>query len=67
MPAWKVLFIMMFGLVCLTLAFATILIPLSDYAGKDRWLWLAGLLTATVLMSSLFAWYLRKLDRAFKL
>lgn len=67
MPAWKVLFIMLFGLVCLGLAFATILVPLTDYAGPQRWLWFGGLLAGTIVMGSLFAWYLRSLDRAFKL
>ena len=67
MPAWKVLFIVTFACVCLALAFATLVVPMTQTADQHRWLWLAGLLGATVGMSTLFALFLRSTDRAFKL
>jgi hypothetical protein len=67
MPTWKVLFIVAFGLLCLGLAFATIIVPMTQSAGDNRWLWLGGLLAATATMGTLFAMFLRSTDRAFRL
>jgi hypothetical protein len=64
MPTWKVLFIMLFGFVCLGLALATVIVPLSMVDSGYRWVWLAGLLLGTLCMSTLFALYLRSADRA---
>lgn len=58
MPAWKVLFIGVLACVCLALGLATILVPIS-HEGGQRWLWLAGLLTATAFVGGLFALFLR--------
>jgi cell division protein FtsW (lipid II flippase) len=58
MPAWKVLFIGLCAAICLALAMCTILIPM-DKQGNDRWIWLGGLLTATLLTGALFARFLR--------
>jgi hypothetical protein len=33
---------------------------------ENRWLWLAGLLLATVCMGTLFTLFLQKADRTFK-
>jgi hypothetical protein len=66
MPAWKVLFVMVFGLACLALALATIVVPLSMPGDDDRWLWLGGLLVGTIIMSTLFTLFLRHADRTFK-
>jgi len=63
MPAWKVLFIMAFGCVCFVLALATVVVPMTVETGY-RWLWLAGLLFATVCMSMLFRLFLQSADRA---
>jgi hypothetical protein len=65
MPAWKVVFIMAFGCVCLGLALATVIVPLSLVESGYRWLWLAGLLAATVGMGTLFRLFLQSADRAF--
>jgi hypothetical protein len=65
MPAWKVLFIMVFGLVCLVLGLATIIVPMTLVVDGTRWLWLVGLLVATVAMGSLFRLFLNSADRAF--
>jgi hypothetical protein len=61
MPVWKVLFIMLFGAVCLALALATVIVPIS-MAGGQRWLWAGGLLSATLGMGTLFALFLRHAD-----
>lgn len=67
MPTWKVLLIVVFGCACLALTFATIVVPMTQYAGDNRWLWLAGLLVATIGTGTLFALFLRSADRAFKM
>ena len=38
MPVWKVLFIVVFGCVCMTLAFATFIVPMTMVESGDRWL-----------------------------
>jgi hypothetical protein len=58
MPAWKVLLIGLFACICLGLAMATVLIPMT-LQGSERWAWLGGLLTATLAAAALFAWFLR--------
>ena len=58
MPAWKVLIIGILGCISLALVMATILIPMEKQ-GNDRWIWLGGLLGATLLVGGLFAWFLR--------
>jgi len=64
MPAWKVLFIMAFGCVCLALALATVVVPMTMVESGYRWLSLAGLLFATVCMGMLFRLFLQSADRA---
>jgi methenyltetrahydromethanopterin cyclohydrolase len=64
MPAWKALFIVVFGCACLALALGTIVVPMS--VDENPWLWLAGLLFATVCMGTLFTIFLKKADRTFK-
>jgi hypothetical protein len=58
MPAWKVLIIGVFGCISLALMMATILIPM-DKSGSDRWIWLGGLLVATLVVGALFARFLK--------
>jgi hypothetical protein len=65
MSVWKTLFIMLFGGTCLALALGTVVVPFSMAEGAERWMWLAGLLTATTLMGTLFTVYLRYEDRSF--
>jgi hypothetical protein len=64
MPAWKVLFIVAFGGVCLALTLATIIVPMTVVTSGYRWVWLAGLLFATVCMGTLFTLFLKSADRA---
>ena len=64
MPAWKALFIVAFGCVCLALALATIVVPMA--VEEYRWLWLAGLLLATVCAGTLFALFLKRADGDFR-
>lgn len=63
MPVWKVLFILVFGCICLALALGTIVVPLALDAEEHRWLWFGGLLLASICMGALFALYLVREDR----
>jgi hypothetical protein len=63
MPAWKVLFIALFACVFLGLGFATFIVPMTTSAGEHRWLWLAGLLAATVVVGVLLSLFLRRAGR----
>ena len=60
MPAWKVLFIALLGCLCLGLAFATLIVPMTITTGGERWMSLAGLFVATVVMATLFILFLRR-------
>jgi len=59
MPVWKVLFIVLLFCLCLGLASATVVVPMSE-TGGGRWLWLVGLLAATAIMGALFVLFLRR-------
>ena len=65
MPAWKVLFIAMLGLICFALALATLIVPLTLAEESSRWFWFAGLLVTTVLMCAIFRLYMNSADRSF--
>jgi hypothetical protein len=65
MAAWKVLLIVVLGSVCLGLAMATVVVPMTLTVNEGKWLWFAGLLVATLVMSTLFALFLRHQDRTF--
>ena len=67
MPSWKVLFTVTLFVACLGLAFATLIVPITIVTGSERWLWLAGLLVATVFMGTLFSLFLRKASVAMRL
>ena len=67
MPTWKVLLIVALACSCFALASATLVVPMTAAAGEYRWMWLGGLLTATVGMCTLFALFLRSADRAFRM
>lgn len=58
MSAWKVLLIVVLACASLGLAMATVAIPLSE-SGGDRWAWLSGLLSATVVTGTLLVIFLR--------
>ena len=58
MPAWKILLIGLLSCVCLGLSLATILVTL-DNEGAQRWLWMGGLLAATLGVGALLALFLR--------
>lgn len=58
MSAWKVLVIGLFGCISLALVISTILVPM-EMQGNDRWIWLGGLLTGTLVFGALFARFLR--------
>ena len=66
MPVWKVLLIGILAALCLALAMATIVITL-DQNGSRRWLWLGGLLTATLCSGALLALVLRWAGRSLDL
>jgi len=65
MPVWKVLFIMVFGLVCMGLGLATIIVPMTVVETGFRWVWLGGLFFATIGMGLLLRLFLQSADRAF--
>jgi cell division protein FtsW (lipid II flippase) len=58
MPAWKVVVIGACACICLALALATLLVPMTE-EGSQKWLWMGGLLTATLLVGALFTLFLR--------
>ncbi len=58
MSVWKVLIIGILACLCLALGMATIAIPIAE-EGNARWLWLGGLLTATLCAGSLLGVFLR--------
>lgn len=58
MSAWKVLLIVVLACASLGLATATIAIPIAQ-TGSDRWVWLGGLLSGTVVSGTLLALFLR--------
>ncbi len=58
MPVWKVLLICVLACVCLALAMATIAIPIAQ-VGAEKWMWLGGLLTATIVMGTLLALFMK--------
>ena len=66
MPAWKVLFTVVFALTCLGLAFATFVVPMTMKPDEPRWLWVAGLFTGTVCMGALFTFFLRRASAAMR-
>jgi hypothetical protein len=65
MPAWKVLFVAVFGLVCFGLFLGTILSPLI-FTGEERWYYFGGFLAGTLLMGTLYVLFLRREDRKFR-
>lgn len=67
MSAWKVLFILLFGMTCLALAFSTLVVPMTLAAEEGRWQWFAGLLGGTIVMGTLFAMFLKHSDRTFRI
>lgn len=64
MPAWKVLLVMLFGLAFAALLLATLIVPMTMIEDWTRWLWLVGLLAATVVAGTLFRLFLNSADRA---
>jgi hypothetical protein len=66
MPIWKVLFIMLFGCVCLGLVIATLIVPTALTPADHKWLWFSGLLVASLFMCALFALFLRSADDSLR-
>lgn len=64
MPLWKVLFILLLGVICFSLGLATVVVPMTLVEDGYRWFWLGGLLLATVAMGTLFRLFLNSADRA---
>jgi len=61
MAVWKILVIGLLSCACLALTMATIAIPISQ-DGSQRWAWLAGLLSATLVVATLLVIFLRYAD-----
>jgi hypothetical protein len=62
MPAWKVLLVLLFAILCMGMVTATVIVPLN-YSGNERWAWLGGLAVGSILMIGLFVLFLRYADR----
>ena len=58
MPVWKVLVIGALTCVCLALAMATVAVPIAQDGGQ-RWVWLGGLLSATLFTGVLLTLFMR--------
>ncbi|MFO0800059.1 MAG: hypothetical protein U0804_21540 [Gemmataceae bacterium] len=58
MSAWKVLLIVVLACASLGLAMATVAIPIAQ-TGGDRWVWLGGLLSSTLVTGTLLGLFLR--------
>jgi hypothetical protein len=65
MSAWKVLLVVVLGFICLALALATVVVPMTLRGDEHRWVWFGGLLFGTVCMGTLFTIFLRHADRTF--
>lgn len=63
MPLWRVLAILFLAMVCLITAFATVVVPMTEAAADSKWLWMIGLLIATIVMGFLFTLFLKSRDR----
>jgi hypothetical protein len=63
MPAWKVLLVGFFGVLCLALVAAIIVVPFA-YTGGQRWGWLGGLVGGLLVVGTLFVLFLRSASRA---
>lgn len=62
MSAWKVILIVVLACASLGLAMATVAIPIAQ-TGNDRWLWLAGLLSGTVVTGGVLTLLLRHVGK----
>jgi hypothetical protein len=62
---WKIFAVLAFGGLSLALALATLIVPMTMVEGNERWLWLAGLLVATLVVGALFAMFLRSADNNY--
>jgi len=65
MALWKILVVVVFGGVCLTLALSTIIMSMSVAEGGTNWLWLAGLVFGTIVTGALFTAFLRNADQSY--
>ena len=63
MPVWKVLIIGALACICMGLGMATVVVGV-DREGSQRWLWLGGLLAATLCAGALLALFLRYAGRS---
>lgn len=58
MAIWKVLIILLLTCICMALAMATIIIPISQ-DGAMKWAWLGGLLAATLGAGTLLVFFMK--------
>jgi hypothetical protein len=65
MPAWHVLLIGLLACISLTLAMATIAVPIAQ-VGAQKWVWLGGLMTATLGSVAVLVLFLRYAGKSFE-
>ena len=58
MPAWKVLVIAVLACASFALGMATVAIPIAQ-DGSQKWVWLGGLLAATLCAGGLLTMFMR--------
>ena len=66
MPAWKVLLVGLFGVLCLALVGGTFMAPLTLSDEDGKWWWFGGLFFASICMISVFVAFLKHADKTFK-
>lgn len=65
MPAWKVIVVLVFGVLCLALGSATLVFPLTDRV-PYHWLWELALFVGTCVVGGVFVLFLRSASRGMK-
>ena len=65
MPTWKILITIVLGFICLSLAIAVIVFPMTEGAGDHWLLWMLALVAATGVMGTIFTLFLRSADRVY--
>jgi hypothetical protein len=66
MAAWRIFVIFLLSGLCLIAGGATIVMPMTETAGKNWWLWFLGMAALTAACGALLALFLRNSSQAMK-